>query len=102
MSPESEPPNPETIHTEIAFIEGDIKFSGLRGSIQPPSVTVVAESGDRKTMSNVKAGGHYCLFVRPGKWAVRAETEAVVSESKSVTLGPGDHAQIDFVFGKTG
>jgi hypothetical protein len=48
MSTESEPPNPETIHIEIAFIEGDIKFLGLRGSIQPPSVTVIAESGDRR------------------------------------------------------
>jgi hypothetical protein len=26
MSTESEPPNPETIHTEIAFIEGTSSF----------------------------------------------------------------------------
>ena len=88
------------VHTQTAFIMGQIMVTGMTGRGYEPEVRVVAQCNGHSTDTRGKSESTYVLLVSPGEWYVTAEVGGVTSEPKRVTLASGQTMEINFHFGR--
>jgi len=88
------------VHTQTAFIMGQIMVTGMTGRGYEPEVRVVAQCNGHSTDTRGKSESSYVLLVSPGEWYVTAEAGGVISEPKRVTLASGQTMEINFHFGR--
>jgi hypothetical protein len=86
--------------TPTAFIMGQISISGMVGRGNSLEARVIAQAEGQIVDTVAKSGSTYMLLVTPGPWTVSAEVGAVVSKPTTVSLQPGETAEVNFWFGR--